>query len=204
LVIYGGLALTRWLSGRQQDDDRRIYRTGRCGLVHSRRLALATVFQLEETRTVSNEWVVRYANRFLQLPRQSAHPPARSTVRVYEAADGQIEIRYRDRRMQWQEIPAGSVAAKDAQTPRGWQAPAKVTPTPTASRPPRGLARIIPGGAASMNERRNEGPPQPDHRDEPVEAAGAVDARSTRPPRCGKLPTVFHSSHRHESTRGHF
>lgn len=100
------------------------------------RAVLATVFQLEETRTVSNDWVVRYANRFLQLARQSHHPPARATVRVYEAADGQIEIRYRDRRLQWQEIPAGSVAAKQAQTPRGWQAPAKVTPAPTASRSP--------------------------------------------------------------------
>jgi len=30
--------------------------------------------------------------------------PARSTVHVYEAADGQIEIRYRDRVMRWTEI----------------------------------------------------------------------------------------------------
>jgi hypothetical protein len=55
------------------------------------------VFRLEETRTVSNDWVVRYHNRLLQLERQSGHAPARSTVLVSEDAEGQIEIRYRAR-----------------------------------------------------------------------------------------------------------
>ena len=69
-----------------------------------RGVSLAAVFRLEETRTVSNDWVVRYANRLLQLERQSHQPPARSTVQVFEDAAGQIEIRYRDRRMRWTEI----------------------------------------------------------------------------------------------------
>jgi transposase len=71
-----------------------------------RRLSLDQVFRLEDTRTVSNDWVVRYANRHLQLERQSQQPPARSTVQVFEDAAGQIEIRYRDRRMRWTEIAA--------------------------------------------------------------------------------------------------
>lgn len=58
-----------------------------------RGLRLDTVFRLEETRTVSNDWVVRYANRHLQLERQSGLAPARSTVLVYEDRAGQIEIR---------------------------------------------------------------------------------------------------------------
>ena len=49
---------------------------------------------------------VRYANRLLQLERQSHQPPARSTVQVLEDAAGQLEIRYRDRRMRWTEIRA--------------------------------------------------------------------------------------------------
>jgi hypothetical protein len=61
---------------------------------------------------VSNDWVVRYDNRYFQIERQSHRPPARSTVQVYEAADGQIEIRYRDRVMRWQEIAAASLLAK--------------------------------------------------------------------------------------------
>ena len=70
------------------------------------RLSLDHVFRLEESRTVSNDWVVRYANRHFQLERQSHQPPARSTVQVFEDAAGAIDIRYRDRRMRWTEIAA--------------------------------------------------------------------------------------------------
>jgi hypothetical protein len=88
-----------------------------------RGVQLDTVFRLAEKRTVSNDWVVRYDNRFLQIARQSHHPPARSTVLVFEAADGQLEIRYRDRVMRWQEIPADSLLATQTTTPRAWQGP---------------------------------------------------------------------------------
>jgi transposase len=73
-------------------------------LAVSRRVSLDQVFRLEEKRTVANDWVVRYDNRLLQLERQSGRPPARGTVLVYEAVNGQLEIRYRDRVMRWTEI----------------------------------------------------------------------------------------------------
>jgi transposase len=57
-----------------------------------RGVRLDHVFRLEEPRTVSNDWVVRYDNRYFQIARQSHRPPARSTVQVSEAADGAIEI----------------------------------------------------------------------------------------------------------------
>jgi len=102
-----------------------------------RRVSLATVFRLEETRTVSNDWVVRYANRLLQLERQSHQPPARSTVQVLEDAAGQIEIRYRDRRMRWTDITA----------------PRLTTPAPTAVTrplaPSRSAIRPGPGGQSA-------------------------------------------------------
>ena len=69
-----------------------------------RAVPLDQVFRLEEKRTVSNDWVVRYDNRSLQIERQSGRPPARSTVLVYEAIDGQLEIRYRGRIMRWTEV----------------------------------------------------------------------------------------------------
>jgi hypothetical protein len=69
-----------------------------------RRVSLDQVFRLEEKRTVSNDWVVRYDNRLLQIERQSGRPPARSTVLVHEAIDGQLEIRYRGRVMRWTEV----------------------------------------------------------------------------------------------------
>jgi transposase len=75
-----------------------------------RRVRLDTVFRLEEKRTVSNDWVVRYDNRLLQLVRQSDRPPARGTVLVYEAMDGTLEIRYCDRVMRWTEHTASTLS----------------------------------------------------------------------------------------------
>jgi transposase len=82
------------------------------------RTTLDRVFQLEEERVLSNDWVVRYDTRHLQVARQSGQAPARSTVVVREASDGAIELRYRGRPMQWTEIAA------------------PVPPTPPAVRPP--------------------------------------------------------------------
>jgi hypothetical protein len=80
-----------------------------------RGLRLDTVFRLEEDRTVSNDWVVRYDNRFLQLERQSGHAPARSTVVVCESVEGHLEIRYRDRVMRWTEITSAAAPGRSPQ-----------------------------------------------------------------------------------------
>ena len=82
------------------------------------RTTLDRVFQLEEARVLSNDWVVRYDTRYFQVARQSGHAPARSTVVVRESRDGTIELRYRGRLMQWIEIAA------------------PVKPAPPAVRPP--------------------------------------------------------------------
>jgi len=96
-----------------------------------RGLRLDTVFRLEEARTVSNDWVVRYDNRLFQLERQSSQAPARSTVRVCEDAAGRVEIRYRDHVMRATEIVPGAAAA-----------PAVSAPSPRAkARPPLRIAR---------------------------------------------------------------
>jgi transposase len=79
-----------------------------------RGLRLDQVFRLETTRIISNDWVVRYDNRFFQLERQSAYPPARAGVTVREAMNGHIEIRYRDRVMQATEITGTTVAVASA------------------------------------------------------------------------------------------
>ena len=62
---------------------------------------------MEYQRRISNDWVVRYKNRFFQLPRQSRHyAPARSQVTVCEWEDGAIAIEYRGQALAWQEITA--------------------------------------------------------------------------------------------------
>ena len=104
-----------------------------------RGVRLDQVFRLEETRTVSNDWVVRYDNRLFQLERQSGRPPARSTVAVREAIDGQIEIRYRGRVMRWTEIAVPAPTRVAAAVPE----PAR-PPTPRARSPRRGQSADHP------------------------------------------------------------
>jgi hypothetical protein len=65
---------------------------------------LDRVFRREETRTVSQDWVVRYRNRAVQLPRQSGDAPARGRVTVCEWEHGRVAIEYRGRVMRWTEI----------------------------------------------------------------------------------------------------
>jgi transposase len=95
---------------------------------------LDAIFHLEETRTVGDDWIVRYRNRLLQLERQSGHAPARSTVTVCEWRDGRLAILYRGRPMKWHEWTPEAVAAPVS--PRLASAPS-VSPAPavTSHRP---------------------------------------------------------------------
>src|SRR2546428_10953072 len=86
------------------------------------RTTLDRVFQLEETRVLSNDWVIRYETRCFQVARQSHQAPARSTVLVRENASGAIEIRYRERLMQW----TGDRRAGEADACRGAAPPGHV------------------------------------------------------------------------------
>ena len=80
-------------------------------------LDLETIFRLEETRTISNDWVISYHSRLLQIRRNSRqHAPARSKVTVCEWQNGQIAICYRDQLMAWEEIPQRPVAAQPTVT----------------------------------------------------------------------------------------
>jgi transposase len=68
---------------------------------------LEEVFCLETQRALSNDWVVRYGGRLLQIERHSYHhAPARSKVIVQEWESGKLEIRYRGEKIAWKEILA--------------------------------------------------------------------------------------------------
>ena len=74
---------------------------------------LEKVFRLETERVLSNDWVVQHENRFYQVERQSQHhAPTKSKVRVCEKEDGNLEILYREQKLQWKEIAARPVPAK--------------------------------------------------------------------------------------------
>jgi transposase len=68
---------------------------------------LEKIFCLESERVISDDWVVRYDNRFFQLEPQSRnYAPARGKVVICERPDGRVEIQYRGRAVAWREIPA--------------------------------------------------------------------------------------------------
>jgi hypothetical protein len=100
------------------------------------RVALDRAFQLEETRVLSNDWVIRYDTRYFQVTRQSGHAPARRTMLVREARNGAIELRYRGRLMQWTEISAPLKPVPVAAAERGQQLPSARRPwRPSADHP---------------------------------------------------------------------
>src|SRR6516225_2109016 len=68
---------------------------------------LEEVFCLEAQRALSNDWVVRYRGRLLQIQRHSYHhAPAQAKVIVRGWESGKLEIRYRGEKIAWKEIPA--------------------------------------------------------------------------------------------------
>jgi transposase len=76
---------------------------------------LDEVFRIETERTLGNDWVVRHDSRLYQVRRESGYAPARSKVTVCEWEDGRLEIRYRGKRLVYEEIaqrPAKPVPSK--------------------------------------------------------------------------------------------
>lgn len=93
--------------------------------------ALAETFRIETRRVVSNDWVVRYRNRLLQLTRRTSLPPARSTVLVREDEAGGVTIHYRGARVSHTDITASGGAPPPA--PKQAEVPA----SPVAGGSPR-------------------------------------------------------------------
>ena len=126
--------------------------------------ALDEVFRLETRRVIGNDWVVRYGNRFLQVARQGTNlAPAKGKVVVCEWQDGRVEIRYRERKVLWEEIAerprrAKVEPARQAARPHGGTPPAPSHPwrqrydemrTPGTARPEAGVTAIALGATAA-------------------------------------------------------
>jgi hypothetical protein len=76
---------------------------------------LDQVFCLETERSISNDWVVRYENRWFQLERTSDCPPRQAKVTVCEWEDGRIEIRYKAKARPHPEMAAPQPVAEHEQ-----------------------------------------------------------------------------------------
>jgi len=102
------------------------------------------IFRLESERVVSQDWVVRYENRYFQLqPQSHRHAPARSKVLVCEGRHGSIAIEYRGQGLRWEEIPAPAKpqGAVESERQRGRLAAVRRKWVPPTDHPWRKAAR---------------------------------------------------------------
>jgi hypothetical protein len=116
---------------------------------------LDQVFCPETERNISNDWVVRYENRWFQLERSSDYPPRQAKVPVCEWEDGRIEVRYRGKARPYREIaapvPSAAKLHKARPKPSQWKPPANhpwrksVLPSPSVSsiRPPAAAVQAL-------------------------------------------------------------
>lgn len=66
---------------------------------------LHQIFRLETERTISNDWVIRHNNRFLQLrPRQRRHATTPGKALVCEWEDGTTQVHYRGETIEFIEL----------------------------------------------------------------------------------------------------
>ncbi|PYU07635.1 MAG: hypothetical protein DMG34_03360 [Acidobacteria bacterium] len=66
---------------------------------------LREVFRLETERWISNDWVVQYRGHFLQLkPQNKRYGPTQAKALVCEWEDGAVEVRYRGKRMEYEDL----------------------------------------------------------------------------------------------------
>src|SRR6202163_2015672 len=114
---------------------------------------LDRIFCLEKERTISNDGVVRYQNRWFQLALQSRHSSsAQDRVLVCEGRHGNIAIEYRGRALRWQEIPAPRQPIKRESKPA-------VNPA-TEPKPPRGQRKWVPPSNHPWREAARRGEQQ--------------------------------------------
>jgi transposase len=98
---------------------------------------LDRIFRLENERTISNDGVVRYQNRWFQLEPPSRHAvPAQDRVLVCEGRYGSLAMEYRGRALRWQEIPApAKPSVVEAQ---------RAVERATEPKPPQGKRKWVP------------------------------------------------------------
>ncbi len=112
--IGGTAAGNRFLPGYLTDHNQRFARAPASDKDYHtpvpKGLDLGSIFRLEEERTLSNDWIISYDCRRLQIKRQSRNAPARSKVTVCEWPDGRIRIYYREREVEWEEFTPDQAA----------------------------------------------------------------------------------------------
>ena len=90
------------------------------------------MFCLEAERVVSNDWVVRFENRFLQLqPKRNQGLGAAARVTLEQARDGELRVRFQGSTVPFDEIPKPQLQPCPQPQPRVAPRPSK----PSANHP---------------------------------------------------------------------
>lgn len=66
---------------------------------------LAAIFSIEEERTVTADWIVRFENRFFQLKPHNKRLRGNGKVTVSRRLDSTLHFYFRDQELAWQELP---------------------------------------------------------------------------------------------------
>lgn len=85
---------------------------------------LASILSLREERTVGNDYVVRYKNRFWQLAKPALPGLRGGKVQVEERLDGTMAILFKGRMLKYGEVPGRACPGGSAPRPPEFSAPA--------------------------------------------------------------------------------
>ena len=80
---------------------------------------LEEIFCWEELRQLQNDWTIRFDNRFYQIAKQrrtSLKPKTKLVIKTY--LDGQLDISYKGKKLDFELIPQRSREAKKLKTPK--------------------------------------------------------------------------------------
>jgi hypothetical protein len=100
----------RLLEDRFMDEINRRFRVEPASVIDYHRSAegidLAAIFCIEEERTVSEDWIVRFENRFFKLTPPHKHMRGRGKVLVQRRLDGTLHFDYQGRYLAFVELAA--------------------------------------------------------------------------------------------------
>jgi hypothetical protein len=134
---------------------------------------LAAILSIQEERVVSNDYTVRWHNRFYQLL-PPAYPGQRGgRVVIEQRLDGSLAIRFRDRYLSYREVPAGGRPGGSAPRPPEFSASAADAGGENTGRASGKEAR--PGGVQPAGGRSGRTPA------EPYPPDGAADDSEKKP-----------------------
>ena len=79
---------------------------------------LASIFCLEEERSLSRDWIVRFENDFYQLQRQSKYQPTQGKVWVRKYLNGELHFNYRGEDLAYEKLPDRPVRISRSLAPK--------------------------------------------------------------------------------------